>query len=271
MFFILSKIFWALAQPLNALCLLALIGLAVRLRFKKTGQGIMNASLCLILIFAIVPFGLCSLVWLETRYPLGSSETLPKRVDGVIVLGGAFESYLSHVSGQVSTNEQADRLLCFADIARHHPEAKKLVFSGGSGDLQHPDTLETNDARAYFDLTGFKRPVIYEDRSRSTYENALYSKELANPQSGENWVMVTSAFHVPRAMGVFEQQGWAVIPYPCDPKTEGAVNLKALIPNATANYYLLNLALKELIGGIAYYLTGKSASVFSLEPAKSLL
>jgi uncharacterized SAM-binding protein YcdF (DUF218 family) len=262
MFFGLSKLFWAIAQPLNALCLLGLAGLLLGLRWKKVGQGMARAALILILAVGILPIGPFLFTWLERQYP--PVIELPARIDGIIVLGGAFEAYLTKTTGQVTANDQIERLFCFVDLGQKNPAAK-MLYSGGSGDIMNQTAMEGDDARAFFSLIGFDREVLYEEKSRNTYENVLYSREMMNPAPGENWVVVTSGYHMPRAMGIFEKQGWNVIPYPCDLKTDGRYDALRRLPNVAGNYQFLNLAVKEIIGSIVYYVTGKSA--FILPPA----
>lgn len=259
MFFVASKIFWALAQPLNAFCLLALIGLAARAVWPKEGQGIMNFALILILVFGVVPVGPMALTWLERQYP--TPRALPDKIDGVIVLGGGFDSYLTQTSGHIVANDNVDRAFCFVEIAKKHPGAK-LVFSGGSGDILHPDAMESLDARLFFHLSGLdSAKIIYETQSRNTYENGYYTKEMVKPKAGENWVLVTSAYHMPRSVGIFEKLDWKVIPYQCDPRTNGSYSIGGSLPNVTGNFSALNIALREIIGLIVYNLTGKSAFI----------
>lgn len=259
MFFTLSKIFWSLAQPLNALCLLALLGLAVRFFWVRAGQGMMMAALAGILLFGIVPVGPWALTWLERQYP--APQTLPPKIDGVIVLGGAFESYLSRKNGQIVANGDIERMLCFVEIVKAHPQAK-AVFSGGSGDILNPDARESEDAKAFFKLAGLEgREIFYETQSRNTYENAVYTKKMMAPEAGQVWVVITSAFHMPRAMGVFGAVGWPVIPYQCDPKTDGSYGFFNRLPNIAGNFSALNIAIKEIIGLIVYHATGKSAFI----------
>lgn len=267
MFFTLSKIFWVLIQPLNALCLLAISGLGLRFAWKSAGQRVMNAALILILILGIFPIGPALMVWLETRYR--APETLPARIDGMIVLGGAFESYLTKASGHIAANGQISRVLCFVELARAHPESR-LVFSGGSGDIMNPDAMETEDAKAFFNLTAINtRKIIYEDKSRNTYENARFTREIVKPRKDEHWVLITSAYHMPRSMGVFAAADWPVIPYPCDRKTDGSYGLFSRLPGITGNFGMLNISLKEILGSIVYYLTGKSAFILPPAPVAS--
>ena len=263
MFFTLSKIFWTLIQPLNALCLLAALGLLIRLKWDMAGQRMMNAALILILVLGIFPAGPLLVTYLERQYP--TPAQLPEKIDGVIVLGGAFEAYLTAKTGHIVANDQIERALCFVEIAKAHPEAK-LVFSGGAGDIANPDAMEGEDARKFFKLVGFSdRKIVYEEKSRNTYENALYTMEMVDPKNKENWVVTTSSYHMPRTVGIFEKFGWKIIPYQCDPKTDGTYDVFRRLPNVTANFHMLNLALKEIIGGIVYYITDKSA--FILPPS----
>ncbi len=253
-------------QPLNALCLLVLLGAALRLRWKEAGQKMIATGVTLILALAILPIGPLMTAFLEQQYP--TPTELPKKIDGIIVLGGAFESYLSKENGQIVANDQIDRIFCFIDLAKKHPEAK-LVFSGGAGDILNPQAMEGDDARAFFKLINFKSPILYEEKSRNTYENILFTKELVKPRSGQNWVVTTSAYHMPRTMAVFAKQEWPAIPYACDPKTDGTYNVFKRLPNATGNFHLLNLATKEILGAIVYWITGKSAFIFGPQPIPS--
>lgn len=259
MFFELSKIFWTLVQPLNALCLLAVMGFLWRFFWPRAGQRMMNIALAMILLFGILPIGPLALAWMERQYP--APAALPEKIDGIIVLGGGFNSYLTKTTGHIVANDNVDRFFCFVDLSRQYPGAK-LVFSGGQGDILNRDAMESQDARLFFKMTGMNEgAVLYETRSRNTYENALYTKELVKPREGENWVLVTSAFHMPRSVGVFEQLKWKVIPYPCDPKTDGTYDLTNSLPSVGGNFSSLNLVAKEIIGLIVYNLTGKSAFI----------
>ena len=259
MFFELSKIFWTFVQPLNALCLLALLGLLAHFAWPRVGQKMMNTALVFILILGILPIGPLLLTWLERQYP--TPAVLPEKIDGVVVLGGGFDSYLTQTSGQIVANDNVDRYFCFVELARRNPGAK-LVFSGGQGDILNPDAMESHDARLFFKMTGLNDAgILYEIQSRNTYENALYTKEMVKPREGENWVLVTSAFHMPRSVGVFEQLGWKIIPYQCDPKTDGTYDMTRRLPGVSGNFSALTLATKEIIGLIVYKLTGKSAFI----------
>lgn len=215
----------------------------------------MTAALALIILLGVLPIGPLMLSYLERQYPL--PQTLPEKIDGIIVLGGAFDSNLSAKTGLLAANDHIDRMFCFVDLARKYPQAK-LVFSGGAGDILNPDAMEADDASAFFKLVRLdNREILYENKSRNTYENAFYSKEMLKPASGENWIVTTSAYHIPRTVGIFKKLDWNIIPYGCDPKTLGTNDVLSRIPNATGNYYMLNLAVKEMIGMAVYKITGK--------------
>lgn len=267
MFFALSKIFWMLAMPLNALCILGLMGFGVRFWRKNCGERMITDALIGILFFAFIPVGPLMLHWLERQYSV--PETMPDKVDGIIVLGGMFDTHLSQSNDEISANDNIERMFCFAELARKYPNARK-VFTGGSGDIEHQDAKEAETALDYFRHSALKADdILYEKDSRNTFENAQFSKELLNPTAHQNWILVTSAYHMPRSVGIFEAQDWKIIPYPCDYRLDGTYEFLWSSPNATRNFVMLNIAVKELIGSIAYYFTGKSAFILPPGPVKS--
>ncbi len=267
MFFILSKIFWTLAQPLNAICLLAASGLIFRMKWPKAGTKMVVVAVCLLLICGMLPVGPVLMVWLERQYP---ATEAPTNVDGIIVLGGAFESNLSRKSEKLSANSDIGRIFCAVELTKINPSAR-LAFTGGSGDILNPETLEGQDIRQFINLIDFKhRNILFEEKSRNTFENAVYSKEMLNPQNDENWVLVTSAYHMPRSVSVFQKLDWNVTAYSCGHKTTGKYGeIFTQLPSVTGNFTMLNIAIKEIIGSVIYYVTGKSA--FLLVPAQVTL
>ena len=116
----------------------------------------------------------------------------------------------------------ADRVIEAAALARRYPKAR-IIYSGGSANLIAADAREADYAAAIFERLGIaKERLIMERRSRNTQENAEFSKALAAPKSGERWLLVTSAFHMPRSVGMFRKAGFAVEPYPVDWRTGGS-------------------------------------------------
>ena len=104
--------------------------------------------------------------------------------------------------------------------------------------------------------------ILLEQRARNTVENAAYSKAMAQPKPGERWLLVTSAFHMPRSIGVFRQAGFAVEAFPVDWRTRGSEDV--LRPFATMGDGLrrTDTAVREWVGLAVYWLSGKSSELF---------
>ncbi|HEX3983078.1 MAG TPA: YdcF family protein, partial [Acidisoma sp.] len=186
---------------------------------------------------------------------------LPPSVTGIIVLGGAVETELSAARGLPSLNAAAERMTSFVTLARHYPQAR-LAFTGGNGNLIHTEMMEADVARELFDDLGLAdRHVIYESRSRTTYENVEDLKALAKPQSGEIWLLITSAWHMPRSVGIFRRAGWPVVPYPVGYKTAPGA-LMAFRGTFPERLELADLAVHEWIGLTAYWLMGRTSALF---------
>lgn len=98
--------------------------------------------------------------------------------------------------------------------------------------------------------------LILEERSRNTRENARFSAELANPKPGERWLLVTSAWHMPRAVGCFRRAGFPVTAYPVDYRTAGPRDATRFNTFASDGLLEFDLAVKEWIGLVAYKLAG---------------
>jgi uncharacterized SAM-binding protein YcdF (DUF218 family) len=147
------------------------------------------------------------------------------------------------------------------ELARRYPETH-VVFSGGQGWLAGTDLTEAKVMRGFLRTHGLdERRLIFEGQARNTYENALLAKPLAAPQPGERWLLVTSAFHMPRAVGAFRQVGWPVIAYPVDYRTSGEFEL-LVAPDAGQRWRELDQAVQSWIGLIAYWLSGRITTLF---------
>ena len=99
--------------------------------------------------------------------------------------------------------------------------------------------------------------LMLENRSRNTSENALFTKEIIKPKPDETWILVTSAYHMPRAVGLFRKAGFPVVPWPADYRTSGNEGIDMLRDNETDALGKTVVALHEWIGLIAYWLTGR--------------
>jgi len=259
MSFVVGKLAWIVLRPSNLLVLILALGLLLRLfGRRRTGRVLMGGSFAVIFLTAVLPVGGWLLSPLENRFPV---PTLPERVDGIVVLGGAIQPGISLDRKAVSLNGSVERLVAFADLARRYPSAK-LVFTGGSGDLMRPDAREGDALGPFLDAVGIARErVIIERDSRNTDDNARFSKALVKPQPGETWVLITSARHMPRSVGIFRHAGWPVIPYPADYLTTRTVGWSFGF-NVAGGLDALDEAAYEWLGLGYYKLSGRIDSWF---------
>lgn len=205
------------------------------------------------------------MVWLETRYEAPSL----KNIDGIIVLGGTFASYRTDRTGQISINNNIERMTEFVKLGRENPSAK-MIFTGGSGDMLHPERKEAGDAKKFLQFMNFPlHRVTFEENSRNTHENAIFSRDIVKPREGEKWVLITSAAHMPRSMAVFFKAGWDVIPYPVDYETDLTYRFWPDLSGVSGNFLMLDRALKEIAGVVIYALTGKCTFPYPPAPIDS--
>jgi len=226
--------------------------------WKKLSRRLLLTSAVLIALLALLPMGEWLAYPLETRFQ--TPANLPSQVAGVIVLGGSIAPGLSFRWRQPQLNNSAERLTAFLDLARRFPDAR-LVFSGGSGSLTEQELKEADIAGEIFSQLGFSEyPIEFERESRNTFENAVNSKRLVQPRNNDSWILVTSALHMPRAMGVFCQQNWQITPYPVD-YLSSRQNLLRLEYGLAQHLSTLEAALREWVGLLAYRVTGKSSAL----------
>lgn len=240
---------------------LAAIGLVLQFgRFRKASLTCLSLSLGILTLIAVLPIGASMLAPLENRFP--QVKPLPANVTGIIVLGGATSPGMSAARGIPSLNGDAERMTTLVMLARQYPNAR-LAFTGGNGTLIHGATTEADVARQLFTQLGVDQSrIVYEDRSRTTYENVLFLKALLKPQPGQLWLLVTSAWHMPRAVGLFRHAGWPVLPYPVGYKTAPGLMLNELHDDFPARLGMVDQATHEWIGLIAYHLLGHTSALF---------
>lgn len=255
MFFALSKVVYFLITPSHFLMFSALIGVGLLLATARRGLGGTLALLGTLglLVGGLSPLSELALLPLEQRFaPFPEDGPAPT---GIIVLGGGIESGLSEARDQVVVNDAGERPIYFADLARRFPDAR-LVFSGGSG-FVGGGISEADIVSRQADGLGLPRGrLILENRSRNTRENALFSADLVHPKAGERWLLVTSAWHMPRAVGCFRQAGFTVTAFPVDYRTRGWGDVARLNGFASDGLLQLDLAMKEWIGLAVYRLAG---------------
>jgi uncharacterized SAM-binding protein YcdF (DUF218 family) len=261
MFFVLSKILGFFALPSNLLITLALVGLVLLLtRFARAGRICIVTGLLLLAVAGFSPLGNVLLLGLEERFP--PWDTTRGDPHGIIVLGGAISPDVAAARGQPALNEAAERVLAVLALARRYPNAR-IVYSGGDPNLLSPGTVEADLAADLFDRLGLRRArIVPETRSRNTAENASFSQALVVPKAGERWLLITSAAHMPRAIGAFRQAGFPVEAYPVDWRTRGRDDATMPFAAFSAGLARTDVALREWAGLLVYRLTGRSSAFF---------
>lgn len=263
---LISRAVWLLIQPGNLLYILLLIGLIItaysnaKSRYRKLGRRLI--TVCMTLFFLIGFTGLSKWVmWpLEARFDQYRNKTDNTPYAGIIVLGGAEKPSQSTASQQATLNHGAERLIETAALARLYPNLP-IIQSGGTRPA--PDGLSENDvAEIFFTQAGIELSKIrFERNSYNTHSNANESKVLIQPSEKGKWLLVTSAFHMPRSVGAFRRAGINFQPYPVDYKT--TLKYEGLFDIGFAdNLRLFDLAIHEYVGLFAYYITGRSSSLF---------
>jgi uncharacterized SAM-binding protein YcdF (DUF218 family) len=256
-FFLLSKTLGFMLLPANFLIGAGVIGaILLATRWALLGRRLLIAAVVLLAICGFSPLGNWLLYPLEQRFPpWDAARGVP---DGIIVLGGSIDPEISAAHGRAALTHAADRLIAAAALARRYPNAR-IVFSGGNANLVSDDTAKEADyALSLFESLGIPRErLTMERRSRNTQENAEFSKALVDPKDGERWLLVTSAYHMPRSVGLFRKAGFAVEPYPVDWRVGEASDLLKFGPVALDGLERTDIAMREWIGLTAYWASGK--------------
>ena len=251
MFFWVSKIVWALVSPANLAVLALGGGVLLRPFFRRAGAVLCAFALGIIMIFGVFPTGANMLVWLERQNPI--PEHLPTDLDGILVLGGMFETRLFHETAGAQLNDNADRAIMAIRLARANPGAT-IIFAGGTGFLRDNARTEDMDARDFLTSINFPTAhVMFENKSRNTWENIIHVQAMVSPTAGQKWALVTSAYHMPRAMALARAAGWGgIMPVPTDIRTSGTYKLLPTRFDVVGGLHDSTIATKELLGMAVY-------------------
>lgn len=257
MFFVLSKTLGYMLLPTNLLIGVGFIGaILLMTRFASLGRKLVMISVLLLVICGLSPLGYYLLYPLESRFPRWEAGN-GAAPDGIVILGASIEADLSTAHGTPVVRGAPDRIIEAAALAHRYPNAR-IVFSGGSANLISNDAREADFAGAIFESLGIaKSRLIMERASRNTVENAQFSKALVQPKDGERWLLVTSAFHMPRSIGLFRKAGFAVEAYPVDWRVGGRDDLTKFSSAVLDGLGRTEIAVREWLGLIAYRATGK--------------
>lgn len=261
MFIILSKIIPPLIYPLGFSCILIIASIWLY-RKNRLQRGLLVLAFLLLFLGGNrwVAWGLIrSLEW---RY-LPPSE-IP-HADVIVVLGGSTHSAV-YPRQMVEIDSAGDRIL-YAFSLYQQGKADHLLLTGGAIDWMNSDINPATDMASLFGVLGIPQNALWlVTDSRNTYEDALYSAKLLREKGISRIILVTSAFHMPRSVGLFEKQGLEVIPAPTD-FTVTQQGWQNLLNNNISGYFFnslpsaenlstTNRALKEYLGILVYSING---------------
>lgn len=261
MYFLFSKTLWLIFAPSSFLVLCLCFSWVLAIWGKRRAAFTLGGSALLILAilsFSPVAEKLASV--LEDRFPPATNDERP--IKGAIILGGGLNLASSVVKDRLVLGGAGDRLVAMADLARRYPEAT-IIFTGGSGYLAGSKASEADLIEQHLSRLGIMPGrILFERASRNTFENAVMTKAMVNPAQGERWLLVTSALHMPRAMGLFRAAGFDLEAYPVDWRTaQGFTGIMSDEP-ASSRLRLFDSTIREIIGLIAARITGQSHELF---------
>jgi uncharacterized SAM-binding protein YcdF (DUF218 family) len=253
MFFNASKIFWLVAEPASLAIFVGLLGIVLLFtRFARAGRALMAGAVIALAIGFVTPLGAVLLRPLEDRFPQPPAD-MPAPT-GIIVLGGAVETFRPEARGEVYLNADAARITTAVELARRYPNAR-LVYTGGSAAYFREGTAEAISAREIWLSLGVPAErMMFEAKSRNTWENAVFTRELVKPKPGETWLLVTSAWHMPRSVGIFRRVGFPVVPYPVAYRTFGDGRDFQIFASTMEKFTLLDMGVHEWMGLFEYWL-----------------
>ena len=261
MFFAASKIFWLIAEPISLVTLAGVLGIGLLFtRYERAGRALMAGAMIALALGLLTPIGAMILRPLEDRFPPPAAD-MPAP-DGIIVLGGAVDTAKSEARRQVWLNADAARMTSGVELARRYPNAR-LVYTGGSASFPQGGPPEAISARELWLSLGVPAErMMFEAKSRNTFENAVFTRDLVKPKPGETWLLVTSAWHMPRSVGIFRRAGFPVVPYPVAFRTFGDERDFQMTAPSIDKLSMLELGVREWIGLLAYRLSGKTDVLF---------
>ncbi|KRA50480.1 YdcF family protein [Devosia sp. Root635] len=255
MFYQISKLFWLLVQPIGLTILLGLAGLVLLAAGRRRWGGVLVALAMLLLGMAsFTNIGAVLMAPLEARFVRPAE--LPAQVDVIVVLGGATSSRISSGRGVTEMNEAGDRLVEALWLARHYPDARIVLTGGIAGLMPGAEAEAVTMQRLLLAFGIAPERLVLETEARNTDENAGYTKALLGSEPGVV-LLVTSAFHMPRSMGLFRKVGIAATPWPTDYRTTGSEGFGLDIADLVANLSTTSVAMKEWVGLAVYHWTGR--------------
>lgn len=241
----------------NALVAMLAIGLALSAtRWRGPGRRLAIAAAAVLCGVCVLPVGAWLLAPLELRFPRFAAAGGP--VDGIIILGGSVSLRNENGVGAPEPNNAADRLFAAAELARRFPAARVVVSGGPIG---RDGWAEADSVSAYLQALGVDPGrLTLERESANTFENAAYAARLLHPTPQQRWLLVTSAFHMPRAIGAFRAAGFRTQAVPTDWRSGQRIWPDGW--SAAGGLGTFDLAAKEYFALAAYRVRGRTDALF---------
>lgn len=261
MFFFISKLVEFVLLPSNLIGLLGAFGiLALATGRRSSGALCLTLPALLLIVCGWTPIGPSALLILEDRFP---QAAIAGPVAGVVMLGGAVDTHITSARDSVALNEAAERLTATMELSRRYANAR-IFLSGGANHIGAERSLtESRIARDLLVALGLPdQRIEMEERSRNTCENATESFIALQPKPNEQWLLVTSASHMPRAVACFRAAAFKVVPYPVDYRTRGSADLRRPVASIALGLAASDLAAHEWIGLATYRLAGLTSELF---------
>ncbi|MDJ0513134.1 MAG: YdcF family protein [Methyloceanibacter sp.] len=266
MFFYLAKAVWFVVQPSTLIALLIGYGaILIWTGWARWGRRFVTIGAVLLLVVGLSPLGNMLILPLEDRFPRADLDQPPAPA-GIIILGGAENRLVGSARKAPTLNEAGERLLEGAILAKRYPNMK-VAFSGGNAGILYKSDSEAQGAADILTALGVERGrLVLEANARDTYENAIFlKKELDRGgafSEGTRWLLITSAYHMPRSIGAFRQAGFDVEPWPVDYRTRGSEDFSKPFDKVSEGLRRVDTATREWVGLLAYWLTGRTNALF---------
>jgi uncharacterized SAM-binding protein YcdF (DUF218 family) len=259
--FLFSKLIWIFGQPLSAAFFFGLLGfLAGLFRWRRSSLVSVAISVVILFIALFTTTGAYLVQGLEDRFPKPAGD--PADLKCMIVLGGGFDNDVDTYRGGYEMNGAGDRFVEVVRLARKYPQARILV-SGGDGSITGKYLGDAVISERMFTALGIGTDRMVEDKdSRTTFENAVNTKQLLDANGMSNCLLITSGFHMPRAVGIFRKLNIDVVPWVVDYRAIGDEYLHLDFTQPSLNAQLLSTAVREWIGLVGYYIVGRTSALY---------
>lgn len=256
-----SKVLWVIGQPVSLVLILVILGFILTFtRFRTTARLSLFTAILILSTAAFTSIGYVLIDVLENRFTRPSEA--PSSVTGIILLGGGMDADVNTVRRGYELNRSGDRPVEALWLALTYPHAK-IVISGGGSVLESDTETEATSGARFLTAFGISPDrLIIEDQSRTTEENVSGIRALVSPKPGDTWLLVTSAFHMPRSVGLFRKASFDVVPWPADYLATGREAFGLRLGQPAENISVTSITLREWAALLSYWITGRIPELF---------